>query len=98
MCMTGWLGGISDAAQATRVAASLTPNACSTFKKVPNSGSPVSLRARYHDARSRDLMEQDALVRQGERKHTRYALNIPLRVQRILIEKSGEIVASVRSS
>ncbi|HEY5331318.1 MAG TPA: Fic family protein [Acidobacteriaceae bacterium] len=43
-----------------------------------------------------DLVEQGALLRQGERKHARYALHMPPRaVPRILIDKSGEVVMSV---
>ena len=39
-----------------------------------------------------DLVEKGALARVGERKHTRYALNLPLRpVPRIVIDENGNI-------
>jgi Fic family protein len=39
-----------------------------------------------------DLVEKGALARVGERKHTRYALNLPLRpVPRIVIDEDGNI-------
>jgi DNA-binding transcriptional ArsR family regulator len=45
-----------------------------------------------------DLVEKDALTRIGERKHARYALNLPLRpVPRIVIDEKGNVVASART-
>ena len=42
-----------------------------------------------------DLVEKGALTRTGERKHARYALNLPLRpVPRIVIDEKGELVDS----
>src|ERR1035437_7895985 len=42
-----------------------------------------------------DLVEKGALTRAGERKHARYALNLPLRpVPRIVIDEKGELVDS----
>ena len=42
-----------------------------------------------------DLVEKGALTRTGERKHARYALNLPLiPVQRILIDETGYVVDS----
>ena len=46
-----------------------------------------------------DLVEKGALTRAGERKHARYALNLPLRpVRRIVIDERGEIVDSATRS
>jgi Fic family protein len=43
------------------------------------------------------LVEQGALIRSGELKHTRYALNLPLSpVPKIEITASGEITESFR--
>lgn len=42
-----------------------------------------------------DLVEKGALTRAGERKHARYALNLPLRpVPRIVIDEAGDVIAS----
>jgi len=39
-----------------------------------------------------DLVEQGALERTGQRKHTRYHLNIPRRpIERVVIDESGEV-------
>jgi Fic family protein len=42
-----------------------------------------------------DLVEKCALTRVGERKHARYALNLPLRpIPRIVVDEKGEVVDS----
>jgi len=40
-----------------------------------------------------DLTEKGALIREGERRHARYSLSVPLRhVAHITINENGEIV------
>ena len=42
-----------------------------------------------------DLVDKNALVRTGERRHARYQLNVPLRtVKRVSIDKRGELIES----
>jgi hypothetical protein len=46
-----------------------------------------------------DLVKQGALIRTGVRKHTRYALNLPLRpIPQIMIDEKGKIVESAGST
>ncbi|MGP8259267.1 MAG: Fic family protein [Acidobacteriaceae bacterium] len=46
-----------------------------------------------------DLVKQGALIRTGERKHARYALNLPLRpIRQILIDEKGEVVDSAATT
>ncbi|MGA7632509.1 MAG: hypothetical protein WCB11_17240 [Terriglobales bacterium] len=40
-----------------------------------------------------DLTEKDALIREGERRHARYKLNVPLRhVPHISVGERGELI------
>jgi hypothetical protein len=44
-------------------------------------------------------VENGAMTRAGERKHARYALNLPLRpIPRIVIDEKGEIVDSAATT
>jgi Fic family protein len=44
---------------------------------------------------TRDLVTKGALIRTGERKHTRYQLSIPLRsVTSVVVNERGEVVQS----
>jgi len=46
-----------------------------------------------------DLVKQGALIRTGERKHARYALNLPLRpIPQIMIDEKGEVVDSAATT
>ena len=46
-----------------------------------------------------DLVKQGALIRTGERKHARYALNLPHRpIPQILINEKGEVVDSAATT